>query len=165
MNPPEPKPALSKHPTKTPLRKLDASFKSNAARMMKSIGRSIRAARLNIYGLTQEQMADKLGLSHVTLRKIELGETVQAEYVMLVLAAMRRHDAVSMAANPMLSEHLVEADASALPVMLPIAAPAASPQAAPAKDSSPSGAAAGAPEPGLSPAEMLMRGVPLKRTR
>lgn len=142
-----------------PLKKFTpGDFEKNAERALKSIGKNIQKARVEIYGLGQVEMAEVLGISHVTLRKIERGEGGQSIHLMMVLAAMRRHNPVVMAANPSNSELLVSADQ---PQSMGLQAPAGLPRpnAVPAPVAAP--VAASAPHP----ADLLMKGIPLRRPR
>lgn len=110
-----------------------------------AIGRHIKHARTHVFHVTQEAFAAKIGVSHVTLRKLEKGDPgLSAGTYFRALALMRRTKTIAQAADYFASDTLSPrgAPGAGLMASVGLVAPAgahaqgAAPKAAPA-DSKP----------------------------
>ncbi|WP_137917167.1 helix-turn-helix transcriptional regulator [Hydrogenophaga sp. 2FB] len=99
-----------------------------------AIGRHIKKARIDVFHVTQDAFAAKLGISHVTLRKMEKGDpSLSAGTYFRALALMRRTKTIAQAADYYASDTLTPRGSQGVGLMAPagLAAPAAPPSTTP----------------------------------
>lgn len=95
-----------------------------------AIGRHIKHARTHVFHVTQEAFAAKIGISHVSLRKMEKGDPgISAGTYFRALALMRRTKTIALAADYFASDTLAHRGppAAGLMATVGLVAPAGAP--------------------------------------